>query len=488
MSEARYIGHYRVEAYLGGGRYADTYQAVDTVRRRTVALKVLKTETLPGKVNLARFLEQARSASELIHPHLAWTWETGEAGGLYYLAERYVNGPPLSKLLDESGPLPWEQSLQIIQQIAQGLDFVHARGWIHADVKPQNILLSPDLGAVLTDLGLLRALQAVEYSQEDGPPYGTPQYIPPEVWEGGAFQPASDQYALACVLAEALSGEALSQAPTSLEIMSRHLAPLQLPDTWPVQAPGEVNPVLTRALAKAPALRYPSAGEFASAAEGAAARQSAESLARRSQEALAWRKAQEQARQQAEEAARLAALEQARREILEQVQSQVGTFDDREAPPPDQSVDISAKQAGQPARQRRKGRRRASWRRFGLLWAGLGLALIVLAWLWLGGGISAGLLARSTATAPPAPFTATLAPTLALTATPTATSTWTPSATPTVTATWTQIPTRTFTPTPTSTPPSTATDTPTPTRTRQPTKTPREREDSNVDAGGLGEP
>ena len=113
--DIRALGHYRIERRLGSGRYTLVYQALDTVRRHTVALKVLAAEAFPLGIAVPSFLERAGGASELVHPHIAWIWETGEADQTAYLAERFVNGPSLAAVLAESGWLSWMDALNIVR-------------------------------------------------------------------------------------------------------------------------------------------------------------------------------------------------------------------------------------------------------------------------------------------------------------------------------------------------------------------------------------
>jgi serine/threonine protein kinase len=468
MSELSELAHYRIETLLGEGRYTHSYRAVDTVRRRIVALKVLKLDELPGQVSMSRFLEHVRYASDLIHPHLAWIWETGESDGFYYLVERYVNGISLARALSESGPLPWEQALQIIQQISQGLDFAHAKDCIHSDVAPHNILLSPDLGAVLTDFGLMFGLQSAAQFSMQNQPLGAAQYVPPEIWEQGASQPASDQYALACVLAEALSGQILFDAPTSLEIMSRHLAPPQLPPVWPVQVPPGLNKTLERALAPQPASRFPTSGGFARTLENLSFEPSQDPLqrARQEEETRAWIETQEKIRQQAEDVERQAALEQARLEIQEQVrraQESLSIQGNAAISPPilQSTSPVSAPSTRLEGKQSRTNRRRR-WP----LWAGLGFLILAFTGLWWSGKLSPSLFLLPTATPTPT-LTLTSTPTDTATLSPTPTLSRTPSLTPTATETASPTPSRT----PTRTPKASLTPTESPTHTLTSTNT-----------------
>ncbi|MBN2549769.1 MAG: protein kinase [Anaerolineales bacterium] len=478
MTAPQQIGYYHIEGHLGSGRYCDVYQATDPVRKRTVALKVLKPDLLTGLKSVTNFLQQAMLAADLVHPHLAWTWEVGEAEGLAYIAERYVNGPSLVRVLGASGPLPWEQALELLKHTCQGLDFAHARGWIHGDIRPQNILLSPDLGAVITDFGLANALR------QAGLLIREPAYLAPEIWQNQPFSPASDQYALARTWAEALRNQPLLGDLTQ-QTQTEENQPQQIKEQ--VRAglsalPRPAAAALAPALAVQPRHRYPTVGELAAEAERLALQAAKEEVhAWRENEVRARREADENARQQAEEAARLEALEKARREIAEQIHPETGQ---QAEPQPEVAIPQMPSQPATPIgpaitvvdsasaveipRRRPDSRRKRSrswlWR-FWPVWVGLMVVAIALLGLWVDNTLAPGRLFPATSTPTPLPPTATAsatpAPTRTSTATPTPTATATATATATPTATATMTATASLTPTSTST----ITNTPPPTKT-----------------------
>jgi serine/threonine protein kinase len=338
-----------------------------------------------------------------------------------------------------------------IGQIAQGLDFAHGRGFDLGAVRPRNILLSPELGAVLGGLGLAMGLPSnrpIEDREEA-------LYAAPELWQGRPPSPATDQYALACVLAEMLSGTALFDATSIEEIHARHLAELQLPHTWPEGTPWQVELALERALSKEPRERYPNAAEFAETPGKLALRSSDDEQERSRRAALAdaRRQAEEQAHRVAEEAARLAALEQARRELEEQF---------RHTPPLPETPALQVQpEAGPPepmapeplipehtTRNRRVSGRRRSW----IIWV-TGIVLVLfLAILWFNGWLPGIGWVAPTATP-------TLTQTALASATPRPTSSPSLTASPTPTASASPTPTRTRTPTRSPTPTLTATET-----------------------------
>ena len=258
MPEIHELGRYRIESYLGSGAHADVYKAVDTLLDRIVALKVLKPALLADEQAFGRFLQEAKSAADLVHPHIAWVWDLGQADGRYYIAMRFIDGISLAQMLKQKGALDWDAALLITGQVAEALEFAHQKGLVHRDVKPQNILISEKDGAVLSDFGLVKAMQAGGLSTVSGAILGTPQYIPPEVWMGEPVGPAGDQYALACVFVEMLTGKALFNAPTPPAVMKRHFDPPSLPADWSETQ----RSCLEKALSPAADQRYQSVSQF----------------------------------------------------------------------------------------------------------------------------------------------------------------------------------------------------------------------------------
>ncbi|MEI7989064.1 MAG: serine/threonine-protein kinase, partial [Chloroflexota bacterium] len=208
MEAFKQLGRYQIEEHLGSGSYAAVYRALDTVLERIVALKVLKPALVADESAFSRFVQEAKVMAKLTHPRIAWVWDLGEADGRFFIAMRYVDGPSLEKVITQRGALPWQDAIQLIEQAAEALDFAHAKGFIHRDIKPQNILVSAEEGAVLTDFGLVKIIAASGMTTT-GSFLGTPAYMAPEVWQDHPSTQATDQYALACVLVEVLTGKTL---------------------------------------------------------------------------------------------------------------------------------------------------------------------------------------------------------------------------------------------------------------------------------------
>ncbi|MBC8508364.1 MAG: SUMF1/EgtB/PvdO family nonheme iron enzyme [Chloroflexi bacterium] len=255
------FGKYEVIAELGEGATAFVYHARDIQLKREVALKVLKPALVADGTAFERFMQEAQAAANLFHPHIATVLDMREADGRYYIAMRHVDGESLDKIIKKR-TLSWEDTLKLVKQIGDALDFAHAKGFIHRDIKPSNIILDEDGNFWLTDFGLTRAMMSTGLTSHSGAVLGTPAYIAPEIWQGEDAQPATDQYALACVVYEALTGKTLFQGDTPPATMKRHFDPLELPTEWPDGVQGDINTALAKSLAKGPDERFGSASYF----------------------------------------------------------------------------------------------------------------------------------------------------------------------------------------------------------------------------------
>jgi len=261
------FGKYKLLELLGSGATSDVYRARDTVLGREVALKVLKPALVPDPSAFGRFVRGAQVAAGLFHPNIATVLDIGEANGNYFIALQYIPGKSLDKLLQKNGPLSWEETLRMARQIGAALDSAHKQGFLHRDVKPGNILHTPEGNFVLTDFGLTRAMMSTGLTSHTGAILGTPAYIAPEVWDGQEAGPATDQYALACVIFEALTGEVLYAGNTPPAVMAKHFQPPQFSEDSLKKGPPRLADALRKALAMKPEERYQSIEEFATALE-----------------------------------------------------------------------------------------------------------------------------------------------------------------------------------------------------------------------------
>jgi protein kinase-like protein len=262
------IGAYRVERIVGRGGMGVVCLAADLQLRRKVALKVLAAHLAEDTRFRSRFLRESELAASLDHPNIIPVYAAGEAGGHLFLAMRYVEGPSLRHLV-RIGPLPPAEAISIAAQIASALDAAHAKGLVHRDVKPSNVLIAPTAGAggsdhaYLADFGLSRQLGEQERRGAHEPLMGTVEYAAPEQIRGGDVDGRADVYALGCLLHECLTGLPPFQRSSSAQTLFAHMEE-QPPDaSWRnPRLDSAVDTVLAKALAKAPDERYQNCRDF----------------------------------------------------------------------------------------------------------------------------------------------------------------------------------------------------------------------------------
>jgi serine/threonine protein kinase/6-phosphogluconolactonase (cycloisomerase 2 family) len=266
------IAGYRLEEQIGSGGMAVVFRAYDARLDRHVALKILAPGLARDDAFRQRFIRESRAAAAVDDPHIIPVFEAGEASGVLFIAMRFVRGGDVRTLLDQEGPLPPARAVEIISQVASALDSAHARGLVHRDVKPGNMLLDAGHGSdrpdhvYLSDFGLSKASLAVSGLTGTGQFLGTLDYVAPEQIEGRRIDGRVDQYALACAAFELLSGAPPFSRDQGIAVMYAQLSELPPPLTSRRQGlPGRVDQVLGKALAKAPADRYQSCREFAAA-------------------------------------------------------------------------------------------------------------------------------------------------------------------------------------------------------------------------------
>jgi ABC-type branched-subunit amino acid transport system substrate-binding protein/predicted Ser/Thr protein kinase len=257
------FGDYRITELLGRGGMGVVYRATDLQLERPVALKLIAPELAEDPRFRKRFLRESKTAASLDHGNVIPVYEAGEQDGRLFLAMRYVEGSDLRALLAGQGTLPAEQALSILGRVADALDAAHAKGLVHRDVKPANVLLDERGHPYLTDFGM--AKEAGATSTRTGHIVGTLDYLSPEQIRGEEIDGRTDEYALACLVYECLSGEPPFRRPTEAEVLWAHMqeGPPLLHE-YPA-----FDPVIARALAKDKIDRYPSCGEFLAAAHSA---------------------------------------------------------------------------------------------------------------------------------------------------------------------------------------------------------------------------
>jgi tRNA A-37 threonylcarbamoyl transferase component Bud32 len=257
-------GRYRLDEQLGTGGMSVVWRGYDEVLGRRVAVKVLSSQLADDQAFRERLRQEALAAARLCHPHITGIFDYGESTvdgvTVPYVVMELNDGESVSARLTRRGPLPWREAVTVAVEVASALAAAHARGVVHRDVTPANVMLT-SAGAKVVDFGI-SALIGERDASPDGSLLGTPAYLAPERLTGGQVSPATDVYALGLLLYRALTGRLPWPAETTTEALRAHL--YADPEPIPSQAgmPPEVAELCLRCLAKAPADR-PDAAEVA---------------------------------------------------------------------------------------------------------------------------------------------------------------------------------------------------------------------------------
>ena len=264
------LAGYRLEAQVGKGGMAVVFRARDERLDRLVALKILAPWLTEDEAFRRRFVAESRAAAAVDDPYIIPVYEAGEAGGVLFIAMRFVQGGDLGQVLGREGALPPVRAMGFISPVASALDAAHAAGLVHRDVKPANILVDARPGwpehVYLSDFGISKAAMSASGLTDVGRWVGTAPYVAPEQIQGRPVDGRADQYALACVAYQLLAGTVPFERDEEVAVVYAHLSdpPPSLSSTRP-GLPEAADEVLARALAKTPEKRYGSCREFASA-------------------------------------------------------------------------------------------------------------------------------------------------------------------------------------------------------------------------------
>jgi predicted Ser/Thr protein kinase len=262
-----WLGRYRIVRELGRGAMGTVYLAHDSQLDRSVALKIPHFSAADGPEVRQRFLREARAAATIEHPNVCPVYDVGEVGGTPYLTMAYLQGQPLSRLLEGPTGLPARRAASLVRQLADALQAAHERGVIHRDLKPSNILINPRGEPVILDFGLARRMRNEAHLTQLGQPLGTPAYMAPEQVAGavGLMGPGCDIYALGVILYQLLTGRLPFEGSVA-EVLIRVVA--QPPEPLSKYRP-DVDPrleaVCLKALSKEVAGRYASMRDLGAA-------------------------------------------------------------------------------------------------------------------------------------------------------------------------------------------------------------------------------
>lgn len=259
-------GRYEVRSQIARGGMATVYEAVDTRLDRTVAIKIMHPAFAEDPDFVARFRREARAAARLTHPHVVALFDQGETGAstgnLPYLVMEYVPGRTLRDVLNEHGPLTPEQALTVLEPVLEALAAAHDAGFVHRDVKPENVLISDDGRVKVTDFGLARAVESVTAATQ-GLLIGTVAYLSPEHVEQGQADARSDVYGAGICLYEMVTGQVPYGGDTALAVAYQHVnADVPAPSSLAPSTPPEVDALVATATRRDPAARYPDCRAF----------------------------------------------------------------------------------------------------------------------------------------------------------------------------------------------------------------------------------
>ena len=263
-------GRYRLDRRLGAGGMSTVFLAIDTVLERQVAVKLLAEHLADDEVFVMRFRHEALAAARLQHPNIVQVFDSGQDEGSHrhYIVMEYVDGPSCSDLLREHGQLGIEDTVRIVVEACHGLDYAHRAGVVHRDVKPGNLLISNETGAVkLADFGIAKAAEQTRVTQV-GSVLGTAAYLSPEQAQGKEAGPASDIYSLGVCAYQLLTGrlpyEYSSLTELALKQQNEGFEPIR---HFRREVPPELDRAIQLTLSRDPEARYGSALELAEALE-----------------------------------------------------------------------------------------------------------------------------------------------------------------------------------------------------------------------------
>ena len=248
---------------MGRAAWRAVLLAKDLNLQRMVAIKILKEELIDDAAFRVRFLQEARAAANMVHPNIVTVFDFGHDQERYFMVMEYVAGTDLKTLMHRTGPLALDQAADLMIQICAGVGYAHRAGLVHCDLKPQNILVTADGRAKITDFGIARALASIQADEHADIVWGSPQYFSPEQAAGAPPSPASDVYALGVIFFEMLTGRLPFEAaePSILAELHQVAKPPSLRAYNPA-VPLAVEQIIFKVLSKEPSARYRTADQL----------------------------------------------------------------------------------------------------------------------------------------------------------------------------------------------------------------------------------
>lgn len=254
---------YRLEDRLGSGGMAVVYRARDMELERDVAIKVLRERYSSDADFRERFRQEARAAANMTHPNIVTVHDFGFDKGRLFIVMEHVPGDHLKNLLTRYGKFGVDETVSLMVQACAGVGYAHRAGLIHCDIKPHNILITPDRRLKVTDFGIARALATIHPEEKADVVWGSPQYFAPEQASGLAPSPASDVYSLGVVMFEMLTGQLPFSAASADELARMHRdEPPPSPRELNYEVPIALEQILIKVLSKEPSARYRTADQL----------------------------------------------------------------------------------------------------------------------------------------------------------------------------------------------------------------------------------
>jgi eukaryotic-like serine/threonine-protein kinase len=264
MSEIPLLNNrYKLEETIGSGGMAVVYRSRDQMLERTVAIKLLREDFSKDPSFRERFRQEAMAAANLYHPNIVTIHDFGLDNGRFFIVMENVPGTDLKNMVVRRGRFPVDEAIDLMVQACAGIGYAHRAGLVHCDIKPHNILVTPDKRLKVADFGIARALAGIQPDEKSNVVWGSPQYFSPEQAAGKAPSPASDVYSLGVVMYEMLTGRLPFIATTATELarMHREVAPPS-PSAINPQISAHLEQVLSKVLSKEPSSRYRTADQM----------------------------------------------------------------------------------------------------------------------------------------------------------------------------------------------------------------------------------
>ncbi|TEU00954.1 MAG: serine/threonine protein kinase [Anaerolineales bacterium] len=256
-------GRYGLIEKIGSGGMADIYRALDHQLQREVAVKILRDPLAQDQSFQESFLHEARAAANLSHPNIVTIFDFGRDEGTLYIVMEYIAGTDLKTLIRRRKHLNPLEAVELMKKISDGVGYAHRAGLVHCDLKPQNIMVTPDNKVKITDFGVSRALATIQPDEHSDIVWGSPQYFSPEQASGGAPSPASDVYSLGAILYEMITGQPPFVADTAADLAQLHLTAEPIPPrSIEASIPEPLQQIVLKVLAKEPSARYRTADQL----------------------------------------------------------------------------------------------------------------------------------------------------------------------------------------------------------------------------------